>query len=266
MQDLFDVGFEVVGSWRLSASGLDLTLERWNKVSPALYAFVLDGKVMYVGKTSRSLGNRLYGYLKGAGSQRTNIRVRGKILEALRSGQSIQILGFHNRRPLNVGRFKVNLPAGLEDDIIATLKPPWNGGLRELNPVNLADVTTTEESPPEERRLAHPLPTKTVSAAGAVLKPSFLVTIGKTYFRQGFFNVPVDFERYFAGDGSTATIVLAGDPSPCEVRLNRRVNQNETPRVMGGVKLRDWLHENARIGGQIRVIIHGPTQLEIRQV
>jgi hypothetical protein len=87
---------------------------------------------------------------------------------------------------LNVGRFKVNLPAALEDDIIATLKPPWNGG-RESNPVNLADVTTTEESPREERRLAHPVPTRTVSAAGAALKPSFLVTIGKTYSRQGFF-------------------------------------------------------------------------------
>ena len=122
-----------------------------------------------------------------------------------------------------------------------------------------------------KRKSASGTPTQTtppVSAAPteARLKPSFPVAIGKTYFRQGFFNVPMDFERYFAGDGSIVFITLPGRPQPTEAKISRRANRTDAPRVMGGARVRDWLQQNLRVGEKIRVIVHGPKEIEIKKV
>ena len=63
MKTLTDIGFAQAGKWHLSAKGLQLSLDHLADVAPALYAFVVQGEVMYVGKTNRSLKARLYGYL-----------------------------------------------------------------------------------------------------------------------------------------------------------------------------------------------------------
>jgi hypothetical protein len=101
--------------------------------SPALYAFVESGEVMYVGKTKRHLKQRLYGYLKPGKSQRTNVRVRARVLETLNKGDDVEILGFHDPEAQKIGRFRLNMAAALEDDIIEQLNPEWNGGRETSN-------------------------------------------------------------------------------------------------------------------------------------
>jgi len=249
----------------LSESELRLSLERWGDVTPALYAFVIDSEIMYVGKTKRTLGSRLYGYLKGGGSQRTNIRVRGEILKALQTVDSVEILGFQDRQPKSLGPFRINLSAGLEDDLIAQLNPPWNGG-REPGAVAKANTSSKAAHLKAVAPPSRAMSPETADSAEGRLKPSFPVTIGKTYHRQGFFNVPVNFERYFAGDGAAISIALPGRRNPAAGKLNRSVNSTNAPRVMGGTQLRDWLQQNVRIGDQIRVVAHGPSQIEIQKV
>jgi excinuclease UvrABC nuclease subunit len=83
--------------------------------SPALYAFVESGEVMYVGKTKRHLKQRLYGYLKPGKSQRTNVRVRARVLETLNKGDDVEILGFHDPEAQKIGRFRLNMAAALEN-------------------------------------------------------------------------------------------------------------------------------------------------------
>ena len=61
LQDLLDIGFTKVGEWRLGSDGLTLDLKDKRDASPALYAFIVDGDVKYVGKTVRPLNKRLYG-------------------------------------------------------------------------------------------------------------------------------------------------------------------------------------------------------------
>ena len=89
MKDLKDIGFEQVGRWYLSGAGLRLSLERLIDAAPALYIFVFRDEVVYVGKTKRTLNDGLDGHLKVSGKQRTNVCVRGKILEALQQEESL---------------------------------------------------------------------------------------------------------------------------------------------------------------------------------
>ena len=265
MKDLKNIGFEHVGRWHCSESGLQLSLERLRDAAPALYAFVLCDEVMYVGKTKRTLGDRLYGYLKGTGTQRTNIRIRNNILEALRDAESVDILGFQDPKPEFYGRFRINLPAALENDIIAQLDPPWNGR-RDKGRTSWDNAGPKEEKahgPSLSQESPKPRSSLKAKVPEGGLRSSFIVTIGKTYLRQGFFNVPVDYERYFAGDGAIVAIYLLGVISPVHGKLNRNANANDTPRVMGGAKLRNWLQRRVRTGDQMRVVIHGPKHIKV---
>ena len=73
ISDLTDIGFEEIGAWKLSAGGLTLELNSMKDAKPALYAFIIDNDVKYVGKTIQPLSKRLYGYLNPGESQLTNI-------------------------------------------------------------------------------------------------------------------------------------------------------------------------------------------------
>ncbi len=64
-QVLEDFGFERIGHWQLQGDDPHYILHRLGDAAPALYAFAVSGAVMYVGKTVRTLDQRLYGYKEG---------------------------------------------------------------------------------------------------------------------------------------------------------------------------------------------------------
>ena len=55
-----------------------------------------------------------------------NLKAHQLIRDALTEQSTILIYAFVDPGQLRHGEFKVNLAAGLEDDLIATLKPEWN--------------------------------------------------------------------------------------------------------------------------------------------
>ena len=81
---------------------------------------------MYVGKTRRRLYKRMNDYSRGYEGQKTSHRIHMILKEMISNNHNIEIYGLHNEMPLNFGKFKINLPAGLEDNIISTIKPIWN--------------------------------------------------------------------------------------------------------------------------------------------
>lgn len=268
MKDLIDIGFQTVGAWDLGPQGIELRLESMKHASPALYAFVVREDVRYVGKTARPLQRRLYNYLKPGDTQLTNIRVRQLILQTLGAGDPVSIMAFADAREQRIGRFLLNLPAGLEDDIIRQLRPAWNGraereftaaSAEAANPSDEAEAPQSTASAPTREQSPPAAPT-----APKAIRPSFTVTIGRTYFRQGFFNVPVDYARYFAAHGADIRITVPGHPTPIVGHINRTVNANDTPRIMGGVRLRDWLQERLRLNGRLRVVVVNPQEIEVR--
>ena len=72
----------------------------------------------------------------------------------------------------------------------------------------------------------------------------FKLTLQKTYFNQGFFNVVVDFDRYVRKSEGPIRLRLGRNGTEVQANINRSANKNGTARVMGGVVLREWFRRN----------------------
>lgn len=122
---LVDLGFEKVGGWHLIGDRPASRLVRGGSARKVLYAFVADGGVMYVGKSVRSLEQRMNGYQHPGPTQRTNLRVQAEITELLKTGARLDIWMFAGDE-IKYRGFELNVAAGLEDPIVEALAPPWN--------------------------------------------------------------------------------------------------------------------------------------------
>lgn len=132
MNRLVKVGFKPAGHWLLNGNCLELILDAvLAQEADVLYAFVVDGSLAYVGKTTQSLKKRMQGYKSPASNGErggsTNIKNNRNIIAALNNGQVVNILAMRSQAPCQHGEFHINLSAGLEDSLIRALSPPWNG-------------------------------------------------------------------------------------------------------------------------------------------
>ena len=73
---------------------------------------------------------------------------------------------------------------------------------------------------------------------------TFILTLQPTYYKQGFFNVVVDYDRYVRAKEGPIRLRLGRAGTEIEGKINRRVNPNGTARIHGGAKLRDWFQVN----------------------
>jgi hypothetical protein len=120
------MGFRNCGDWRLEEGRLKCALAEHAAARNVLYAFLSGGSVLYVGKTIQSLQQRMYGYQNPGPTQSTNIKSNKLIREALASGETVEVHALPDNGLLYYGGFHVNLAAGLEDSLVASLKPEWN--------------------------------------------------------------------------------------------------------------------------------------------
>ncbi len=120
------MGFRKCGDWTLEADCLKCALIDHASAPNVLYAFVSEGKILYVGKTVRSLKQRMYNYENPGPSQSTSIRGNNLIKGMVALGKSVEVYALADNGLLRYGGFHINLAAGLEDALIAELKPAWN--------------------------------------------------------------------------------------------------------------------------------------------
>jgi hypothetical protein len=73
-----------------------------------------------------------------------------------------------------------------------------------------------------------------------------------TYFTQGFFNVPVDFDR-FVPRADTICIQLRADGPTVEGMINWRANRNGTARIRAR-GLPRWFWDNFKVGDIVEVV------------
>ena len=247
MNRLLEIGFEHAGHWLLEGNKLKFELTRHSTQTNILYAFVCDGEVKYVGKTTRTLTMRMSGYKNPGRTQTTNINNHRQIHELLSRDVAIQILALPDNGLLHYGQFHLNLAAALEDDIIKRIDPEWNGGKAEEAPTpTLATSEPDTEFPP-------------------VFTKTFVFTLQPTYYRTGFFNVGVTDQNHLGADGETIELFLGDDLKPALGTINRRANTNGTPRIMGGKDLRDWFKARAQVKDTIAVEVLSPTSIRLRQ-
>lgn len=126
LQILLDLGFEEAGEWLASQATLKYSLVRHAAESHILYAFVSHGQVLYVGKSVRTLSQRMYNYQNPGPTQSTNIINHANIRQVLEQGATVQIFAFAPKEQFNYRGIPVSLAAGLEDTLIARINPAWN--------------------------------------------------------------------------------------------------------------------------------------------
>lgn len=237
---LLNLGFRDIAAWVAASDngGIDYFVDGTN--APAvrlllgevnsLYAFVHGDRVMYIGKTARTLRERFAGYRNPHKGQRTNWRCNGNIREILKRNEVLRILAFNPISHLRYGDFDINLAAGLEDSLIAEFNPPWNGRER-----GHAITEEAERESVEEPVLPIETSSETATALPIAPKPgsptpvgaaSFQIILAETYYREGLINPGVDASRYLGDDGDPIAIAFGDGSEPVTSRIDRTANKS----------------------------------------
>jgi len=135
MQDeLKRLGFQKVGDFFIINDELSFRLIDFQK-DTGVYLFLIDRKIKYVGVTQNELQRRIYGYKNPGPSQRTNQRIKKKLLAQLQRMKTctiwfmpenkIQELKVLLVRAKSQKEVLVDLKL-LERLMITTFKPKWN--------------------------------------------------------------------------------------------------------------------------------------------
>ena len=90
-------------------------------------------------------------------------------------------------------------------------------------------------------------------------RPILHLKLEKTYYNQGFFNIPRKFDHLVGDEGPMTLVILGGDQ--IEANVNRSANQNRTPRIMGRTALRDWFQRKYSEGDTVPVRFDTPRRL-----
>jgi len=250
MNRLLDIGFRHVGNWVFNEHTLDFSLESHSTSKNVLYAFICNGEVKYIGKTTQKLKTRLSGYRNPADTQSTNIRNNRNILELLQEGIPIDIFILPDSGLLNYGGFPINLAAGLEDSLIAALDPQWNGqktASSSTKQVKQSDLDSKNDTPSEERAI-QPEHARNNHLISSLKKVTIQIKLGEAYYNRGFINIPKKHTNALGSHGEEIEFFVNNDDQPIIGYINRTDNTNKTPRLMGGKALKVWIMENFKQG------------------
>lgn len=123
VETLLGGGFEHTARWLLSEQLL--VLDKPLPKARGVYAFVKDGRALYVGLATMGLAKRLYFYAKPGATQRTSQRVNGLLKVELAISPAIDI---YTAMPSNLewNGLPVSGDAGLEQGLIEGFSLPWN--------------------------------------------------------------------------------------------------------------------------------------------
>ena len=91
----------------------------------------------------------------------------------------------------------------------------------------------------------------------------FPLTVYKTYYETGFFNIKVAYDRSVRHAEGPINIILGPQKQRIDGRIDRSANNNKTARIMGGIKLRDWFHSNCRVGDTVFVNLSSMREIRI---
>lgn len=272
MTVLLNLGFVDVGKWQpkgdsiaynldgAGASASEVLLDAPN----ALYAFVRDDQVVYIGKTVRSIRKRYVGYGRPGKTQATNQRCHRNIKAAIAEGTEIRIFVFTPVTHLRYSDFEINLAAGLEDSLIRDFDPPWNGKDRG-HPIS-------EDAEREEEEESEFGASDVVAVADAPAEPpasgqamaTFSVVLGATYYEKGILNLGVGASAYLGKDGDPIRVRFSDGSQTVVSKINRTANRTGAVRVIGGnAQIARWLQENFSEGDAVHGSVVDPHTIEL---
>lgn len=93
--------------------------------------------------------------------------------------------------------------------------------------------------------------------------PSYKLTLHKTYYEKGFFNLGIEVERYVQQERGNIGILLGRSRNKIDGIVDRKPNINQTPRVFGGPELRNWFQKHYQLKEVVTVYIYAPNEIGI---
>jgi hypothetical protein len=117
-------GFVHAGRWVLRDAG-ELTLEQPIIADAGVYAFAIDGTVLYVGVATRSLARRMRSYAKPGPPQLTSRRLNDLIQVEIKAGRCLDIYTA-TPQDLEWNGLPVHGSDGLKLGLIKAYALPWN--------------------------------------------------------------------------------------------------------------------------------------------
>lgn len=123
---LIALGFVPVGAWALLSDSPACTIQNHPDRSPVVYAFLVEDFVMYVGKSNRSLRDRIGNLVHPEPSQRANQRSLLQIKQALAEGKRVTVYALVDWEPVTHRGLALDLPTALESTLVDRMCPPWN--------------------------------------------------------------------------------------------------------------------------------------------
>lgn len=120
---LVDADFNLLGTWVATETGIALSVPA--PKAPGVYAFVVDGTVMYVGLTKSGFNKRMYSYQRPGSTQRTSQRINEIIGGHVTAGTVVEIY-IAVPPALEWNGLPIHTAAGLEAGLIDMIQPKWN--------------------------------------------------------------------------------------------------------------------------------------------
>lgn len=291
LDTLINIGFRDVAKWVSTDNGNGIKYEFHDPnatadqalfdVRKALYAFVQDESVNYIGKTAQSIKKRFVGYRTPGSGKQTNWRCHNNIKELLRKNITVKILAFRSPPHFRYGEFEIDLAAGLEEELILRFKPSWNGrdGKRpitegaereekeiedaEREAKEAAEVALAREANSGEISSTLPDARTDISAARrSQQQTTFPIELGTAYYDQGFINPGVDASKHLGQHGDPVIVLLGNESEQVDSFINRRANQNQTVRVVGNNRrIAEWFQRNFQRGDVVEAKVQGPHRI-----
>lgn len=148
MLGLLAIGLEDAARWQIDGKKLKTVGDkkaRWRHlcaVPNTLYAFCCGDEVLYIGKTTQTLAKRFVGYCDPGNGRATNYKCHKGIRELLSQDKEVRILVLPSDPSLKWNGIEINLAAGLEDSLVETFRPKWNGSNKHLRTETAANEAT----------------------------------------------------------------------------------------------------------------------------
>jgi hypothetical protein len=115
VENLKRLGFTEVGFWMRTSEGLECRYTGEFDPKQALLAYVLNDNVVYI---SRTRGHNLSPSNPG--------RVARAIRAALNRDQGVRVYALNTWDEVSYQGMPVNVAAGIEDELVERMQPPWN--------------------------------------------------------------------------------------------------------------------------------------------
>jgi hypothetical protein len=94
--------------------------------------------------------------------------------------------------------------------------------------------------------------------------PVYELTLHKTYYKMGFFNLGVDVEQYIRKDEGPINILLGDAKKKIIGQVDRSANKNGTPRIFAGKELINWFQNNFNLKDKVQIDILSPKEIWLK--